>query len=57
MVALAAGFILIILIAVVVTLVDAARSAHWRTVAVRRRLSWERRNVALRNGHVAQRPS
>ena len=57
MVALAAGFILIILIAVVVTLVDAARSAHWRTVAVRRRLSWERRNVALRSGHVAQRSS
>jgi hypothetical protein len=39
MVALAAGFILIVLIAVVVTLVDAARSAHWRTVAVRRRLT------------------
>jgi hypothetical protein len=57
MVALATGFILIILIAVVVTLVDAARSAHWRTVAVRRRLSWERRNVAPRHGQVAQRPS
>ena len=57
MVVLAAGFMVIILIAVVVTLVDAARSAHWRTVAVRRRLSWERRNVALRNGHVAQRSS
>jgi len=57
MVVLAAGFMVIILIAVVVTLVDAARSAHWRTVAVRRRLSWERRNVALRNGRVAQRPS
>jgi hypothetical protein len=56
MVALAAGFILIVLIAVVVTLVDAARSAHWRTVAVRRRLSWERRNVAPTDGHVGQRP-
>jgi hypothetical protein len=55
MVALAAGLILIALIAVVVTLVDAARSAHWRSVAVRRRLSWERRNLAPSDGRVGRR--
>ena len=56
MVALAAGLILIVLIAVVVTLVDAARSAYWRTVAVRRRLLWEQRNAAASDEYVGQRP-
>ena len=56
MVPLAAGFVLIVLIAVVVTLVDAARTTHWRAVAVRRRLSWERRNLASSNGHEGRRP-
>ena len=41
-----AGLILIVLIAVVVTLVDAARSAYWRAVAVHRRLLWEGWNAA-----------
>ena len=45
MVVLAAGSILITLLALVVTLVDAARSAYWHGVAVERRLLWEQRNA------------
>ena len=56
MVALAAGLILITLLALIVARVDAARSAYWRTVAVRRRLLWERRNAAASDGYVGQRP-
>jgi hypothetical protein len=43
--------ILIVLIAVTVTLVDAARSAYWRAVAVQRRLLWEEQNAAPGNGY------
>lgn len=56
MVALAAGLILIVLIAIVVTLVDAARSAYWRAVAMHRRLLWEQRNAAPSDGYADQRP-
>ena len=56
MVALAAGLILIALLAVVVTLVDAARSAYWRCVAVQRRLVWEERNAAVSDRYEGQRP-
>ena len=56
MVALAAGLILIALLAVVVTLVDAARSAYWRGVAVQRRLVWEERNTAASDRYEGQRP-
>ena len=56
MVALAAGLILIALLAVVVTLVDAARSAYWRGVAVQRRLGWEERNAAVSDRYEGQRP-
>ena len=45
MVALAAGLILITLLALIVALVDAARSAYWHGVAVQRRLLWEQRNA------------
>ena len=56
MVALAAGLILIALLAVVVTLVDAARSTYWRGVAVQRRLVWEERNATARDRYQRQRP-
>ena len=46
MVALVAGLILIALVAVAVTLVDAAGAAYWRIVAAQRRLSWEEHNAA-----------
>ena len=56
MVALAAGLILIVLLAVVVTLVDAVRSPYWRTVAVQRRLVWEERITAASERYEGQRP-
>jgi hypothetical protein len=56
MVALAAGLILIALLAVLVTLVDAARSAYWRGVAVQRRLLWEERNAVASGRYGSQRP-
>ena len=46
MVAVATVFILIALLTVGVTLVDAARSTYWRAVAVQRRLLWEERTTA-----------
>jgi hypothetical protein len=45
-VAIATGLILIVLLPVVIALVDAARTEHWRSVAVQRRMSWEERNAA-----------
>ena len=56
MVALAAGLILIAVLSVAVTLVDAARSAYWRGVAVQRRLVWEERNAAAHDRYEGQRP-
>jgi hypothetical protein len=35
------GVLLIVVLAVVVGIVDARTSAHWRQVAAERRLSWE----------------
>ena len=56
MVAVATVFVLIALLTVGVTLVDAARSTYWRAVAVQRRLLWEERNAASGNGYRGQRP-
>jgi hypothetical protein len=49
-VAIATGLILIVLLPIVITLVDAARTKHWRSVAVQRRMSWEERNAAAVDG-------
>jgi hypothetical protein len=42
--------ILIVLLPIVITLVDAARTEYWRSVAVQRRMSWEERNAAAVDG-------
>jgi hypothetical protein len=49
-VAIATGLILIVLLPVVIALVEAARTEHWRAVAVQRRMSWEQRNAAAVDG-------
>jgi hypothetical protein len=49
-VAIATGLILIVLLPIVITLVDAARTEYWRSVAVQRRMSWEERNAAAVDG-------
>jgi hypothetical protein len=56
MVAVATVFVLIALLAVGVTLVDAARSTYWRAVAVQRRLLWEERTTAPSDAYRGQRP-
>ena len=43
MACLLAGMVLLTLIAASVTIVDAVRAPHWRTVAVERRQEWHER--------------
>ena len=56
MVALATVLVLIALLTLGVTLVDAARSAHWRAIAVQRRVLWEERNTDSGDRYTRQRP-
>jgi len=56
MVALATVLVLIALLTLGVTLIDAARSAHWRAIAVQRRMLWEERNTDSGDRYTRQRP-